>query len=239
MGGRAASRPAAPVDGEQLAAALQSFGASRMLPKGAYIEPAVLAWEQAHVFDGWLCVGRSSDVGAGSPRGASLGDTGVLLARDLDGTLRAFENTCRHRGHELLPCGVTSAVKAIVCPYHAWTYDFDGSLIGAPGFRDVTGFESADYPLTALSVIEWHGWVFVDPSGAADEFDVHVGDLAAVVSPYDGERLVYGRDARVRRRGELEGGRRELPGVLPLLDDPSRAVPGQPAGQWAEPRTGG
>ena len=54
--------------------------------------------------------------------------------------------------------------KAIVCPYHAWTYRFDGSLIGAPGHRRVDLDKSA-LGLKPVEVREWHGWVFVDRTG--------------------------------------------------------------------------
>jgi Rieske 2Fe-2S family protein len=181
--------PTAPLDAEQVADALLPFGRSRMLPKDAYLEPAVLSWEQAHVFDGWTCVGRASQVPEGHLHAVSIGKTGLMLTRDLDGTLRAFENACRHRGHELLPEGATATAKAIVCPYHAWTYRLDGSLLGAPGFRDDPGFDCRNYPLNAVRVTEWHGWVFVDGSGTAGDFAGHTGDIEAVVAPYGAERL--------------------------------------------------
>jgi Rieske 2Fe-2S family protein len=162
-----------------------------MLPRAAYLDPAVLAWERQHVLGGWLCIGRSSEL-TGTPglKAVSTGTSGVLLSRDATGRLRAFENACRHRGHELLPCGTTSEPRAIVCPYHAWTYDFDGSLRGAPGFKRVTGFDPSSHSLFEMPVADWHGWVFVDPSGTAGDFAEHIGALDAIVAPYATELLV-------------------------------------------------
>ena len=57
------------------------------------------------------------------------------MARGTDGALRGFSNACRHRGHELLPCGGTTTGRAIVCPYHAWVYGFDGELRGVPALH--------------------------------------------------------------------------------------------------------
>jgi Rieske 2Fe-2S family protein len=58
-----ATLPAAPLDRGELAAALRPFGESRMLPRAAYVDPAVFAWEQRHFFDGgWMCVGRSEQL---------------------------------------------------------------------------------------------------------------------------------------------------------------------------------
>jgi Rieske 2Fe-2S family protein len=183
--------PPAPVDGEELTRALASFGSSRMLPRAAYLDEAVLAWERQYIFDGWLCLGRSNEVATpGSLRAYSVGDYGVLLSRDRSGRLHAFENTCRHRGHELLPCGGSSEPKAIVCPYHAWTYNFDGSLLGAPGFKDAPGFDKAVLGLKTMRVREWHGWVFVDHSGRAPSFDQHIGELEGIVARYDAADLV-------------------------------------------------
>src|SRR6266567_1194021 len=110
----------APLDPAAVAQSLRPFGESRMLPRAAYVDQAVFEWEKQHMFGGgWVFVGRSDQV-------ASPGD--VLLARAEDGVLRAFANTCRHRGHELLPCGASAQHKVIICPYHAWTYGLDGDL---------------------------------------------------------------------------------------------------------------
>jgi Rieske 2Fe-2S family protein len=183
--------PPAPLDQDKVELALQPFGSSRMLPREAYLDEAVLEWERENLFGGWVCVGRSDDVASGGLVAQSLGEYGVLLARDRDGALRAFENACRHRGHELLPCGGSAqAVKAIVCPYHAWTYRFDGSLLGAPGFKDVVDFDKSTLGLKTVDVHEWHGWVFVDRTGRGPAFQDHIGELEAIVAPYDAATLV-------------------------------------------------
>src|SRR5664279_1864474 len=100
---RSESTPA-PLDEDGVRLALAPFGSSRMLPKAAYLDPAVLAWERQNIFADWVCVGRAHDVtGPRSAAAYDLGETGVLVMRGDDDTLRAFENACRHRGHELLP----------------------------------------------------------------------------------------------------------------------------------------
>src|SRR5215467_8337743 len=111
--------PPAPVDQAALAASLAPFGQSRMLPRTAYVDPAVFAWEQRHFFGGgWMCVGRSDRIpGPGDQRAESVGEGSVLLVRGDDGVLRAFANTCRHRGHELLPCGGAAQQEVIIAPY--------------------------------------------------------------------------------------------------------------------------
>jgi Rieske 2Fe-2S family protein len=180
--------PPAPLDPEKVALALAPFGESRLLPRDAYVSDEVLEWERRYLFDGWMCVGRSSDVPATGLRAESVGGYGVLLTRDKDGVLRAFENACRHRGHELLPCGGSAeAPRAIVCPYHAWSYRHDGSLIGAPHFKNL---DTSGFGLKPVRVQEWHGWVFVDRSGTASDFTEHIGELEEIVAPYDAGSLV-------------------------------------------------
>ena len=137
---------APPFDPVELEPSLRPFGQSRMLPRDAYVSPRVFAFEQERFFAGsWTCVGRESDLeGTGAQRAVKVGQAGALLTRGTDGRVRAFANTCRHRGHELLGVGQETTRRTVLCPYHAWTYDLDGSLRAAPGFREHTEFRPAD-----------------------------------------------------------------------------------------------
>lgn len=104
-----------------------------MLPRVAYVDPAVFEWEQRNIFSGWHCVGHASELdGVGAQRAVGTGANGVLLVRDEDGIARAFANVCRHRGHELLACGATTKRRGVVCPYHSWSFKLNGELRNAP-----------------------------------------------------------------------------------------------------------
>ena len=180
----------APVPAEALAAALAPFGQSRMLPRESYVDPAVFDWEQHNIFSGWTCVGHASDLAAvGAQKAVGTGPNAILLVRGEDDAVRAFANTCRHRGHELLACNATTKGRAIVCPYHSWSYRLDGRLRNAPGFRDMEGFEPDEFGLAELRLVNWHGWLFVDPSGEDADFATHVAGLDEVVGPYRPEDL--------------------------------------------------
>lgn len=191
-------------DGEDaLTRSLRPFAESTMLPAAAYTSPEVFAWEQRHLFAGtWTCVGRSADLyrETGEPevrqRAVVVGDVPVLLAF-AEGAPRAFANTCRHRGHELLAAGESSTHRSVVCPYHGWSYRLDGSLRTAPGFRDAPGFRPDEHALVELPVAVWHGWVFVHASHGLDEgppvsFAEHLGALDDVVGRYSPADLVLG-----------------------------------------------
>jgi len=187
----AAAFPLAPVDPGELARALLPFGESRMLPRAAYTDPAVFEWERRHFFGGgWMCVARGGELRSpGDQLAVDIGAGSVLLVRGEDATARAFANTCRHRGHELLPRGSAANAKVIVCPYHNWAYTLSGELRGAPGFRGTPGFDSSNWPLAALPTAEWHGLIFVDGSGGAAG-PLPLAALGEIVAPYEPERLV-------------------------------------------------
>jgi Rieske 2Fe-2S family protein len=186
------SHPPAPLDHEAIAQSLKPFGQSTMLPRAAYVDPAVFEWEQRHFFDGgWLCVGRSDQIaGPGAQRAAQAGAGSVLLTRDDEGVLRAFANTCRHRGHELLPCGGTASQGVIICPYHAWTYGLNGELRAAAGFKSRSGFDADQWGLIELPVVEWNGLVFVDGSGKAAPLEDALATLNELIAGYEMSRLV-------------------------------------------------
>src|SRR5262249_46802904 len=98
--------PQAPLSDASLAAALRPFGESRMLPPAAYTSAEVFAWEREHFFGGgWTCAGPASRrPAAGDQMAVETGAGSAVIVRGEDGVVRAFANTCRHRGHELLPC---------------------------------------------------------------------------------------------------------------------------------------
>jgi Rieske 2Fe-2S family protein len=171
----------APVSRAELAGALRPFGEATMLPARAYTDPDVLAWERRRLFAGtWSCLGRADELlpEGVTQRAVPAGDIAVLLTAE-----GAFANTCRHRGHELLPDGGTSDRPLIVCPYHAWAYRLDGGLRGAPGMK------AEGHDLVALPTTTWQGWVFVNATGDAPGFAEHAGALTGLVEPYAPERL--------------------------------------------------
>jgi len=112
----------------------------------------------------------------------------VLLARGVDGAVRAFANICRHRGAPVAQgCG---NARAFVCPYHGWTYDAAGRLLGVTDKTGFAGLDLADHGLVRLPAVERHGMMFVRPGplrdgeAAAIDIDAELGligeDLAAL-----------------------------------------------------------
>jgi|CXWL01.1.fsa_nt_gi Rieske 2Fe-2S family protein len=183
-----------PVDRIGLEAILEPGSSGRMLPREAYTSECVLEWEREHLFArSWVCAGRSALVAeAGTRYAVNVAGEAILLVRGDDGALRGFFNVCRHRGHEIMPCGASAKRSAIHCPYHAWTYTLDGELFHTPRFEAPAGFEMSEHGLIPVRVEEWQGWVFVNASGNAMSLTEHLGAFTQMVRPWEPERLVVG-----------------------------------------------
>jgi Rieske 2Fe-2S family protein len=181
----------APLSLTDLEKVIAPFGENRTMPAAAYISREVFDWELENIFGStWVCVGRGEElVAPGQIRAIEVAGEGVLLARHPEGTLTAFSNVCRHRGHELAPVGEAFDARLIRCPYHAWSYRFDGELRAAPTFTQAPGFDPAQFPLVSIRVAEYLGWAWVDLSGNAPPIDDHFGNLAALAAPYETRRL--------------------------------------------------
>jgi phenylpropionate dioxygenase-like ring-hydroxylating dioxygenase large terminal subunit len=152
------------------------------LPYAWYSEPEVLRREQERIFArSWQYVcpaGRVAE--AGSYAAVRAGHVPVLLARDGAGELRGFVNVCRHRGSVLVD--EDGRRGTIQCPYHAWTYDLDGSLRAAPRSACEPGFEPDELGLLPVAVDSWGPLVFVNPDADAAPLAEALGDLPALVA---------------------------------------------------------
>ncbi len=100
----------------------------------------------------------------GDYKSLTVADVPVLITRDNDGDVRAFVNMCSHRGSILMPEGTGSA-KRFTCPYHAWSYDQQGALIGVFQPNEFGAIDKSCYGLKALPTEERAGfvWVQLDP----------------------------------------------------------------------------
>jgi Rieske 2Fe-2S family protein len=165
-----------------------------MLPAAAYLDDRVLAWERSNLFAGaWVCAGRSGALDTAGARAAvAVADDQLVLVRGADGVLRGFFNACRHRAHELMPCGTADDQSSIQCPYHGWRYGLDGALLSTPHFEAPPDFDRGRHGLTPVAVEEWHGWAMVDVSGRAPPLHRFVDGLEARIAPYEPARLTVG-----------------------------------------------
>jgi Rieske 2Fe-2S family protein len=133
-------------------------------PGSIYSSEEVFRLEKENIFmKEWLCIARVEEVEKpGDYHATRIVGEPVLLARNAQGQIRAFANVCLHRGVEVAS-GEGNA-EYFSCPYHAWTYDLDGNLMGASFMRESQGFDPKSCKLKQLHVGEWAGWIFVNLS---------------------------------------------------------------------------
>ena len=167
------------------------------LPARYYTAPEQFARELARIHRAmWLWAGRAEDVAKpGDFFVREVAGASVIVVRGEDGAVRAFHNTCRHRGTLLCAEEAGSLPGRIRCPYHAWTYDLAGRLVGAPHMDKVEGFREEDHPLGAVATAEWDGHVFIHLGESPLPFARHAQDLLDRLRPWRMEELV-----RVERR---------------------------------------
>jgi Rieske 2Fe-2S family protein len=144
----------------------------------------------------WVMAGREEEVP--SPRDykvLTIGAQGILILRDLEGRLRAFYNTCRHRGSIL--CTEQQGTlpgRRLVCPYHGWTYTLDGRLAATPRQMVTPDFDIANYSLFNVAVDTWGGFIFVNLAGQnAPPLSRALGDVPAQFKNHGFETLRIGK----------------------------------------------
>jgi len=141
------------------------------LPREAYRDPAWYAAEVEHVWKkSWVYVGRRAEFPSGTIRPIELAGQRLILVHDDAGQIRAFHNTCRHRGAEL--CAAEGALRGgrITCPYHQWTYDAQGRLISTAFGTPTSEFRKEEHGLFPVHLQDWRGFLFVCLSDTPPDF---------------------------------------------------------------------
>ena len=161
------------------------FEQAHAMPKSVYTSPEFLALEQQHIFGAeWLCAGRAEALpNPGDYLTMQIAGEPVIVLRDRDGQMRALSNVCRHRMSTLLEG--RGSVRSIVCPYHAWTYNLDGSLRGAPAMTLNQGFCKDRIGLPQVRCTVWQGWIMVSLNPDATDPAVQLADVDRLVGYLD------------------------------------------------------
>lgn len=185
------------VQSEQTASDLQDVlscpTSNLSIPPRCYSSDAVLDQERESIFRRlWVGIGRADQFAKkGDYEAMELAGIPVIVLRDGDGNLRAFANTCRHRGARLLDG--SGNVRGITCPFHVWTYRLDGKLAGAPRMKDIEGFRKEDNGLIAYATAEVDGFAFVHLGGNPQPIEESLGDFSTMHSPWPLADLVTAR----------------------------------------------
>jgi Rieske 2Fe-2S family protein len=161
-----------------LAATRQPLDRAIHVPGFVYTSPEVFAREKERMFmKDWLCVAREEEIARpGDYMTFRVMDEPVVIVRDGRGSIHALANVCVHRGVEVA-VGHGNA-REFKCPYHAWTYDLTGQLLGAPFMNQTPGFDVQRCRLPRIGVGTWAGWVFVNFDADAEPLETFLADFA-------------------------------------------------------------
>ncbi|MEM7357705.1 MAG: aromatic ring-hydroxylating dioxygenase subunit alpha [Pseudomonadota bacterium] len=151
-----------------------------VLPVASFMDPTVLAREKAMFRRMPLIVGHSSELAnAGDYFVREIDQRSWLIVRGDDGLARAFYNYCQHRGTKLVQDEGGECQRRFVCPYHAWTYNSSGRLIGVPRADLFPGLDKSSKGLKQVGLQEAFGLLWLIQDAAEDQaVDAYLGGLA-------------------------------------------------------------
>jgi len=164
-------------------------GKTTDLSKEVWREPVVnytsserLEAEIARIFRRQACVFAPAAAlpEAGSYMARDVTGLPIIAVRGHDGVVRAFKNSCRHRGAALAEG--TGCKKTLVCPYHAWTYGLDGKLRGIPDEHGFPGVKKEEHGLVPVAAFEKYGLVFLNLEGSNGP-DEHLEEMGEIIGP--------------------------------------------------------
>lgn len=165
----------------------------RGLPGWAYHSPALLELEKERVFrTHWQIIGHVSDVpNPGDYITMDVVGERALVVRGKDGVVRGFLNMCRHRGSRLVADDKGTCRNALVCPFHGWVYNLDGTLRGAARPRSFPELDKVEFGLRPIELDIWMGFIFVRfrPGPQPSVAELMAG-FEAEIAPYETASMV-------------------------------------------------
>ena len=192
------------LDIEKIKAVNRPIEQANGLPNECYTSSQYLMIEREKVFkDKWTVIGVGSSVpNPGDAKPYNLLGIPLIILRDMKNKIRVFHNVCSHRGFKLLsePCSLKNVLR---CPYHSWSYNFEGKLLATPhiGGLNIHTSEKFDKSKSNLREVRskvWMDMVFVNINNNEVEFKEYVKPLedrwSKFISKGDQHLLVNSRD---------------------------------------------
>jgi phenylpropionate dioxygenase-like ring-hydroxylating dioxygenase large terminal subunit len=177
------------LDANAYAAVRRPLLEAETLPPACYISPEFYRREVSNIFlKCWNLIGRAEYVkNPGDYFTLSLVGVSLIIMHGDDGRIRAFINSCRHRGAKLLEGD--GNCKAIRCPYHSWLYSTQGDLRASNGMQDTRNFDPSGFGLTQVKLDEWCGFLFVNLDPNSMTLREYLGDLDSFTQSYEFETM--------------------------------------------------
>lgn len=186
---------------ERALALIETHGSERgtpsLSPLERYLDPARFQREVARIFRRYpLALCPSATLArAGDSFAVDVAGMPLLIVRDDHGRVNAFVNACRHRGARLKPAG-SSNQRALVCPYHSWTYGLDGALRGRPHDAEFPHAPADECALARVPAAEALGFIWVVPHVLERDADGQL-DIGTWLGRFGGELKSWGYDTWV------------------------------------------
>lgn len=157
------------------------------LPAWTYHAPELFELEKTQVFlTHWQVVGHACDIPApGDWLSFDLLGERAVVMRGQDGTIRAFHNLCRHRGARVVDGTQGHCRGSVVCPFHGWVYNLDGSLRGAAQPDSFRQLDRSKFGLKPIEMEIFHGFIFLRFAPGPQP------SVAELLSPYAADFAAY------------------------------------------------
>ena len=153
------------------------YDVAETLPAWCYTSKKFYDRERERIFfKSWNCVGHHSRVpDAGSYVTLNFCGVPLIIVRGHDLQVRAFINSCPHRGSEIVEG--EGNCRVLKCPYHAWAFELTGELMATPLFEESASFLKADHGLTQIKLELWAGLMWINLDADAQDLLSYLGDL--------------------------------------------------------------
>lgn len=196
---------ACPVPLDELDASAKDFSEAVVLPAACYTDESFFEFEMEAIFSReWICLGRTDMVpNVGDYYTTTVVGEPLIVVRNRDGEVNVLSAVCRHRGMVITapadrpepewtadPAETKGNCRTFQCPYHWWTYDLDGRLLGAPAMERTKGFDRSMYRLPNPRVELWRGFIFVNLDGNAEPLAPRLAALDEFLANYEIEQMV-------------------------------------------------
>ena len=170
---------------DSLGSSTLSVAEAETLPPACYTDPVFFEFEKEALFNHeWLCVGRESWVAnPGDYFTTAIVGEPTVIVRTREGELRAMSAVCQHRAMLVAEgCGNT---HGFTCPYHHWSYDLDGRLVGAPAMDKTANFDRSRVRLPQFKVEVWLGFIFINFDSTSPPLSPRLAAVADAIANWD------------------------------------------------------
>jgi len=171
------------------------------LPAWTYHSAAMTELEKRELFaTHWQIAGHVSDIPEpGDFLTHDYANERALVLRDGDGVLRAFHNLCRHRGARVVADEAGQCKGALVCPFHGWVYELDGTLRGPARPSSFGQMDRSQFGLIAMELEVWHGFLFVRARPGPQP------SVAELLAPVEAELAPFRMETLIPAEGYYQG----------------------------------